>query len=43
MQVEGELATGICTFEGQLRMICASHHSLPGYLDHVRDIVEAAC
>jgi hypothetical protein len=43
MQVAGELSTGICTFNGQLRMVCASHDPLPGYLDRVRDILAAAC
>jgi hypothetical protein len=43
MQVAGELSTGICTFSGQLRMVCASHHPLPGYLGRVRDVLDAAC
>jgi hypothetical protein len=43
IQVQGELNTGICTFNGQLRMITASHHPFPGYLDRVRDVLDAAC
>jgi hypothetical protein len=42
VQLQGELSTGICTFNGQLRMITASHHPLPGYLDRVRDVLDAA-
>jgi predicted acyl esterase len=42
-QVQGELATGICTFNGQLRMVTASHDPLPGYLDRLRDVLDAAC
>jgi hypothetical protein len=42
-QVHGELSTGICTFNGQLRMITASYHPFPGYLDCVRDMLDAAC
>ncbi|MDT5171172.1 MAG: hypothetical protein QOD02_4513, partial [Mycobacterium sp.] len=43
IQVQGELSAGVCTFDGQLRMITASHHPLPGYLDCVRDVLDAAC
>jgi NRPS condensation-like uncharacterized protein len=43
IQVQGELNTGICTFNGQLRMITASHQPLQGYLDRVRDVLDAAC
>jgi hypothetical protein len=43
MQVAGELSTGICAFGGQLRMVCASHDPLPGYLHRVRDVLDAAC
>jgi hypothetical protein len=43
VQVHGELSTGICTFNGQLRMVSASHHPFPGYLDRVRDVLDAAC
>jgi hypothetical protein len=43
LQFQGELNTGICTFNGQLRMVSASHESLPDYLDRVRDILDAAC
>jgi hypothetical protein len=42
-QIQGELITGICTFNGQLRMLTASHDPLPDYLDRVRDILDAAC
>lgn len=42
-QLQGELNTGICTFNGQLRMLTASHDPLVDYLDHVRDILDAAC
>jgi NRPS condensation-like uncharacterized protein len=42
-QIQGELTTGICTFNGQLRMVTASHDPLPGYLDRVRDVLDAAC
>ncbi|MDT5132375.1 MAG: hypothetical protein QOE41_1686 [Mycobacterium sp.] len=41
IHVQGELNTGVCTFNGQLRMVTASHHPLPG--DHVRDVLDAAC
>jgi hypothetical protein len=43
VQVEGELASGICTFNGQLRIVSVSHDPLPGYLDRVRDVLDAAC
>jgi len=43
IQVQGELNTGVCTFNGQLRMVSASHHPFPGYLDRVRDVLDAAC
>jgi hypothetical protein len=43
IQVQGELTTGICTFNGQLRMVPASHDPLPGYLERVRDVLDAAC
>jgi hypothetical protein len=43
VQVKGELSSGICTFNGQLRIVTASHDPLPGYLDRVRDILDAAC
>jgi hypothetical protein len=42
-QIEGELTTGICTFNGQLRMVTASHDPLQDYLDRVRDVIDAAC
>jgi hypothetical protein len=42
-QVQGELNTGTCTFNGQLRVVTASRHPLPGYLDCVRDVLDAAC
>jgi hypothetical protein len=43
VQIEGELASGICTLNGQLRIVSASHDPLPNYLDHVRDVLDAAC
>ncbi|MCW2688036.1 MAG: peptide synthetase [Mycobacterium sp.] len=43
IQIQGELNAGICTFNGQLRMVTASHDPLPGYLDCVRDVLDAAC
>jgi NRPS condensation-like uncharacterized protein len=43
VQIQGELTTGICTFNGQLRMVTASHDPLPGYLERVRDVLDAAC
>jgi hypothetical protein len=42
VHVQGELSSGICTFNGQLRIISASHDPLPGYLDRVGDILDAA-
>ena len=42
-QIQGELASGICTFNGQLRIVSASHDPLPGYLDRVRGVLDAAC
>jgi hypothetical protein len=42
-QVQGELSTGVCTFDGQLRMVTASHHPLVGYLHCVRYVLDAAC
>jgi hypothetical protein len=43
VQIEGELASGICTLNGQLRIVSASHDPLPNYLDRVRDVLDAAC
>jgi hypothetical protein len=43
VQIEGELASGICTLNGQLRIVSASHDPLPNYLDRVRDVLAAAC
>ena len=43
VQIQGELASGICTFNGQLRIVTASHAPLPDYLDRVRDVLDAAC
>jgi hypothetical protein len=43
VQIQGELAFGICTFNGQLRVVSASHDPLPDYLDRVRDVLDAAC
>jgi NRPS condensation-like uncharacterized protein len=42
-QVQGELNAGICTFDGQLRIVCVSHDPLPEFLERVRDLVDAAC
>jgi hypothetical protein len=42
-QLQDELNTGICTFNGQLRMLTASHNPLADYLDRVRHILYAAC
>jgi len=43
LQFQGELNAGICTFNGQLRIVSASHEPLPDYLDRVRDVLDAAC
>ena len=43
VQIRGELASGICTFNGQLRIVSASHDPFPDYLDRVRDVLDAAC
>jgi hypothetical protein len=43
VQVQGEMSAGVATFNGQLRIVSASHDPLPGYLDRVRDILDAAC
>jgi hypothetical protein len=43
IQVQDELNAGICTFNGQLRIVSASHDPFPHYLERVRDIVDAAC
>jgi hypothetical protein len=43
VQIQGELASGICTFNGQLRIVSASHDPLADYLDRVRDVLDAAC
>jgi len=42
-QIQGELSAGICTFNGRLRIVCASHDPFPDYLDCVRDVLDAAC
>jgi hypothetical protein len=42
-QVQGELSAGICTFNGQLRIVCATHDPFVDYLDRVRDVLDAAC
>ncbi|MFI5613198.1 condensation domain-containing protein [Amycolatopsis sp. NPDC051903] len=41
-QVDGELATGISTYDGRLRMVSASYDPLSGYLERVRDVVDEA-
>ncbi len=38
-QIEGELISGICTFNGQLRIVNMSHNPLGDSLDRVRDIL----
>jgi hypothetical protein len=43
VQVQGELNAGVCTFNGQLRIVSASHDPFPGYLGRVRDVLDAAC
>jgi hypothetical protein len=43
LQVQGEVAFGVCTFNGQLRIVSASHDPLPDYLDRVRDILDTDC
>ncbi|MCW2652570.1 MAG: Condensation domain protein [Mycobacterium sp.] len=43
IQVQGELNAGICTFNGRLRIVSASHDPFPDYLERVRDVVDAAC
>src|SRR6202048_4462220 len=43
VQIQGELASGICTFNGQLRIVSAGHDPFPDYLDRVRDVLDAAC
>jgi hypothetical protein len=35
LQVQGELSAGVCTFNGQLRILSASHNPLPDYLNQV--------
>jgi hypothetical protein len=42
-QVQGELSAGICTFNGRLRIVTASHDPFADYLDRVRDVLDAAC
>jgi NRPS condensation-like uncharacterized protein len=42
-QIEGELISGVCTFNGQLRIATMSHHPLGDSLDRVHDILDAAC
>lgn len=43
VQVEDELNTSVCTFNGQLRMVSASRNPLGDSLDRLRDILDAAC
>jgi hypothetical protein len=33
----------IWTFNGHLRIVCASHDPFADYLDRVRDVLAAAC
>jgi hypothetical protein len=42
-QFQGELSAGICTFNGRLRIVYASHDPLADYLNRVRDVLDAAC
>jgi hypothetical protein len=42
-QIQGELSAGICTFNGQLRIVYASHDPFPDYLDRVHDVLDTAC
>jgi hypothetical protein len=42
-QIQGELSAGICTFNGQLRIVCASHDPFADYIDRVRDVLDTAC
>jgi hypothetical protein len=42
-QIQSELSAGICTFNGGLRIVCASHDLFPDYLDRVRAVLDAAC
>jgi hypothetical protein len=43
VQVEGEVMSGVCTVNGQLRIISISHHPLGDTFDRVRDILNTAC
>jgi hypothetical protein len=43
LQFQGERTTGICTFNGQLRMVSVSREPFPDYLDRVRDVLDSAC
>src|ERR1700694_2181035 len=42
LQFQGELNAGICTFNGRLRIVSASHDPFPDYLKGVRDVLDAA-
>jgi hypothetical protein len=42
-QLEGELISGVCTVNGQLHIVSASHSPLGNTLDRLRDILNAAC
>jgi hypothetical protein len=43
VQVQGEMSAGVATFNGQLRIVSASHNPLPDYLDRVRDTLDTTC
>jgi hypothetical protein len=43
LQFQGERTTGICTFNGQLRIVSVSRDPFPDYLDRVRDVLDSAC
>jgi hypothetical protein len=43
IQIEDELTSGVCTFNGQLRIVSMSHHPLGDRLNRVHDILDAAC
>jgi hypothetical protein len=42
VQLQCEPSWGICTFNDKPRIVSVSHDPLPGYLDRVRDILDAA-
>jgi hypothetical protein len=42
VQVEGGVISGVCTVNGQLRIVSVSHHPLGDCLDRVRDILNGS-